>query len=235
MPAKPRPTSRKLSPGYAQRVLVARARRSRWPAPLAWLWLVRWRTGRHRHALWKSLVLPAGGVSAVLAARDDAVPAAARLRAQLPADGAAHRAARAGRRLHRRAGHGARRRSSRSSTSAAIGSMPAASATDTRCEFLLLTRTAEAAGARRLAVRRPRTSHAQRRRRHRHLPARRRRLTPARAVTASSIASRRRRLRPRIADGSAHAHGREDEPEASSPCPARCRCRARRRGAAPRA
>ncbi len=32
-------------------------------ASLAWLWLVRWRTGRNRHALWKSLVLPAGGVA----------------------------------------------------------------------------------------------------------------------------------------------------------------------------
>jgi 4-amino-4-deoxy-L-arabinose transferase-like glycosyltransferase len=32
-------------------------------ATLAWLWLVRWRTGRHRDALWKSLVLPAGGVA----------------------------------------------------------------------------------------------------------------------------------------------------------------------------
>lgn len=30
---------------------------------LAWLWLVRWRTGRHQHALWKSLVLPASGVA----------------------------------------------------------------------------------------------------------------------------------------------------------------------------
>jgi 4-amino-4-deoxy-L-arabinose transferase-like glycosyltransferase len=30
---------------------------------MAWLALVRWRTGRHRHALWKSLVLPAGGVA----------------------------------------------------------------------------------------------------------------------------------------------------------------------------
>jgi hypothetical protein len=30
---------------------------------LAWLWLVRWRTSRHQHALWKSLVLPAGGVA----------------------------------------------------------------------------------------------------------------------------------------------------------------------------
>ncbi|MDR7295214.1 hypothetical protein J2X16_000535 [Pelomonas aquatica] len=32
-------------------------------ATTAWLALVRWRTARHRHALWKSLALPAGGVS----------------------------------------------------------------------------------------------------------------------------------------------------------------------------
>lgn len=32
-------------------------------ATLAWMGLVRWRTGRHQHALWKSLVLPAGGVA----------------------------------------------------------------------------------------------------------------------------------------------------------------------------
>lgn len=31
-------------------------------ATAIWLWLVRWRTARHRKALWKSLVLPAGGV-----------------------------------------------------------------------------------------------------------------------------------------------------------------------------
>lgn len=30
---------------------------------IAWLWLVRWRTGRHQHALWKSMVLPASGVA----------------------------------------------------------------------------------------------------------------------------------------------------------------------------
>ena len=30
-------------------------------ATLAWGWLVRWRVGRHRPAIWKSLVLPAGG------------------------------------------------------------------------------------------------------------------------------------------------------------------------------
>jgi len=32
-------------------------------ATAAWLALVRWRTSRHQHALWKSLVLPAGGVA----------------------------------------------------------------------------------------------------------------------------------------------------------------------------
>ncbi|MFZ4652066.1 MAG: hypothetical protein ACOYLV_15245 [Rubrivivax sp.] len=30
---------------------------------VAWIALLRWRTGRHRHALWKSLVIPAGGVA----------------------------------------------------------------------------------------------------------------------------------------------------------------------------
>jgi 4-amino-4-deoxy-L-arabinose transferase-like glycosyltransferase len=52
----------KLSPGYANAFS--------WPelalaiaGTVAWLWLVRWRTGRNRHPLWKSLVLPAGGVS----------------------------------------------------------------------------------------------------------------------------------------------------------------------------
>ena len=32
-------------------------------ATLAWGWLVVWRTGRHRSALWKSLALPAGGTT----------------------------------------------------------------------------------------------------------------------------------------------------------------------------
>jgi hypothetical protein len=31
-------------------------------ATVAWLWLLRWRTGRHREAVWKSMALPAGGV-----------------------------------------------------------------------------------------------------------------------------------------------------------------------------
>ncbi len=32
-------------------------------ATLAWAWLVQWRVGRHRAAIWKSLVLPAGGAA----------------------------------------------------------------------------------------------------------------------------------------------------------------------------
>src|SRR4029079_2961883 len=60
-PAKLAANVAKLSPGYANVFS--------WPGlvlalagTLAWLWLVRWRTGRNRHPLWKSLVLPAGGV-----------------------------------------------------------------------------------------------------------------------------------------------------------------------------
>jgi 4-amino-4-deoxy-L-arabinose transferase-like glycosyltransferase len=32
-------------------------------ATALWTWLVRWRVGRHRHALWKSFVLPSGGAA----------------------------------------------------------------------------------------------------------------------------------------------------------------------------
>lgn len=32
-------------------------------ATALWAWLVKWRAGRHRHALWKSLVLPSGGAA----------------------------------------------------------------------------------------------------------------------------------------------------------------------------
>ena len=61
----PAPTARnviKLAPGFASgfsaySLALAAA------GSLAWLWLVRWRTGRNQHALWKSLVLPASGVA----------------------------------------------------------------------------------------------------------------------------------------------------------------------------
>ncbi|RRS05548.1 hypothetical protein EIP75_04900 [Aquabacterium soli] len=63
-PAKTAANVAKLVPGYTAEVS--------WVAlgfamlgTLAWLLLVRWRTARHRAALWKSLVLPAGGVALV--------------------------------------------------------------------------------------------------------------------------------------------------------------------------
>ena len=63
VPAKPAANVARLAPGFAPSfsLLALAARRS--PATLAWMWLVQWRTGRHRHALWKSLVLPASGVA----------------------------------------------------------------------------------------------------------------------------------------------------------------------------
>jgi hypothetical protein len=61
VPAKPAANVARLAPGFKSHfallpLIVAIA------ATLAWLWLVRWRTARHRAALWRSLVLPAGGV-----------------------------------------------------------------------------------------------------------------------------------------------------------------------------
>lgn len=62
VPAKPGANLARLSPGFVNSfsllgLALAIA------ATVAWLWLVRWRTGRNRHPLWKSLVLPAGGVA----------------------------------------------------------------------------------------------------------------------------------------------------------------------------
>jgi 4-amino-4-deoxy-L-arabinose transferase-like glycosyltransferase len=62
VPHRPAANVARLVPGFQPRfsllaLLFAVA------GTLAWLWLVRWRTGRHRHALWKSLVLPASGVA----------------------------------------------------------------------------------------------------------------------------------------------------------------------------
>lgn len=61
VPARPAANVLKLAPGFKPQfswlpLLVAIV------ATIAWLWLVRWRTARHRAALWRSLVLPAGGV-----------------------------------------------------------------------------------------------------------------------------------------------------------------------------
>ncbi len=62
VPAKPATNIVRLAPGFTPQfswlaLLLALV------ATASWIWLVRWRTGRHREALWKSLVLPAGGVA----------------------------------------------------------------------------------------------------------------------------------------------------------------------------
>ena len=62
VPAKPAANIARLSPGFST-AFSAPALLVGIVGTLAWLWLVRWRAGPNRHPLWKSLVLPAGGVS----------------------------------------------------------------------------------------------------------------------------------------------------------------------------
>lgn len=62
VPRQPAANVAKLAPGFVHSFsltpfLLAIA------ATLAWAWLVNWRVGRHRAAIWKSLVLPAGGAA----------------------------------------------------------------------------------------------------------------------------------------------------------------------------
>ena len=62
VPAAARASVERLAPGFqpeASALPLAVAAL----ASMAWAWLVRWRTRRHRPVLWKSLVLPAGGVA----------------------------------------------------------------------------------------------------------------------------------------------------------------------------
>ncbi|MEP6876377.1 MAG: hypothetical protein ABI887_18635, partial [Burkholderiales bacterium] len=62
VPAQPAANIARLAPGYVPSFsLLALALAAL--GTVAWLWLVKWRTGRNRHPLWKSLVLPASGVA----------------------------------------------------------------------------------------------------------------------------------------------------------------------------
>ncbi len=61
-PSKPAANVARLAPGFhpsfsAWALVIAVL------GSVAWIWLVQWRAGRNRHPLWKSLVLPAGGVA----------------------------------------------------------------------------------------------------------------------------------------------------------------------------
>ncbi|MEO5738873.1 MAG: hypothetical protein ABIQ82_15625 [Variovorax sp.] len=62
VPAKPAANIARLAPGYAPSFSIL-ALVLAVVGTLAWLWLVKCRTGRNRHPLWKSLVLPASGVA----------------------------------------------------------------------------------------------------------------------------------------------------------------------------
>lgn len=62
LPSQPAANVARLAPGFEARFSlltfgIALA------ATLVWAWLVHWRVGRHRAAIWKSLVLPAGGAA----------------------------------------------------------------------------------------------------------------------------------------------------------------------------
>ncbi|GAA4342387.1 UDP phosphate-alpha-4-amino-4-deoxy-L-arabinose arabinosyl transferase [Variovorax defluvii] len=61
-PAKTAANVAKLAPGFVPHFSIT-ALLFAIVATLAWAWLVRWRTGRHRAALWKTLVLPGGGAA----------------------------------------------------------------------------------------------------------------------------------------------------------------------------
>lgn len=62
VPPKPAANVARLAPGF-EPSFSALAFAAALAATIAWAWLVRWRTGRHRMAIWKSLVLPAGGAA----------------------------------------------------------------------------------------------------------------------------------------------------------------------------
>lgn len=61
-PSQPAANVARLAPGFAASFSVI-AFAIAVVATLAWAWLVKWRVGRHRAAIWKSLVLPAGGAA----------------------------------------------------------------------------------------------------------------------------------------------------------------------------
>jgi hypothetical protein len=62
LPPRPAANIQRLAPGF-EPVFSAPELAFALAGTLAWLAVVRWRTGRHREAVWKSLVLPAGGVA----------------------------------------------------------------------------------------------------------------------------------------------------------------------------
>ena len=61
-PSQPAANVARLAPGFEARFSIV-AFGIAMSATLVWGWLVKWRVGRHRTAIWRSLVLPAGGAA----------------------------------------------------------------------------------------------------------------------------------------------------------------------------
>ena len=61
-PSQPAANVKRLFPGF-QPSFGGMAFTVALLATVLWVWLVLWRTAKHRHALWKSMVLPAGGAA----------------------------------------------------------------------------------------------------------------------------------------------------------------------------
>jgi hypothetical protein len=61
-PPQPAANVARLAPGFEPRFVILPFLFATL-ATLAWAWLVKWRVGRHRAAIWTSLVLPAGGAA----------------------------------------------------------------------------------------------------------------------------------------------------------------------------
>ncbi len=61
-PAKPAANVARLAPGFEPSFSLL-SFGAAFAGTVAWGWLVKWRAGRHRSALWKSLVLPAAGAA----------------------------------------------------------------------------------------------------------------------------------------------------------------------------
>jgi hypothetical protein len=61
-PSQPAANVERLAPGFVASFSVLECAVAL-VATGTWAWLVRWRVGRHRAAIWKSLVLPAGGAA----------------------------------------------------------------------------------------------------------------------------------------------------------------------------
>ncbi len=62
VPAQPAANVARLAPGFEPNFSLFTFAIAVF-ATLSWAWLVKWRVGRHRAAIWKSLVLPAGGAA----------------------------------------------------------------------------------------------------------------------------------------------------------------------------